>query len=306
MKYLFFDIEGANNYNYVSKMCTFGYVLASESFNVLTKVDVIMNPDGPFDKHILNKKMNAYPLEKYQSAPPFNYFYKSIKKILEFKEQIIVGWSIENDVRFIHDACVRYHLEQIRYTFIDLQAIYMKVENLSSPPNLESACEKYNIPKMTAHKSDDDAHLTMLLANEICKKLNVTLYNLALKFKDCCSSYDECSAHFLTKEEVEEKVAKRRLVNYINQSDMKKRISHPLIDVTDVFCFTSSVIDKYGKELLSIVKYLKKCGAKCTTNTAKATFMVVLDDEVKKSSKSDKVKYISLSKLLEKTNLGIR
>ena len=306
MKYLFFDVEGANNYNFVSKMCTFGYVLASENFKVLSKVDVIMNPDGPFDKHILRKKMNAYPVEKYHSAPPFNYFYKSIKKILEYKDQIIVGWSIENDVKFLHDACERYHLQQIKYNFVDLQSIYMKVENLPSPPSLESACEKYNIERMTAHKSDDDAHLTMLLANELCKKLNISLYNLALRYKESCSSYDECSIHFLSKEEIEEKILRRRLVNYINQSETKKTLNHPLINVADVYCFSSTVIDKYGQELQQVVKYLKKCGAKCTTNTSKATFMVVLTDEARKTNKSDKIKYITFEKLLERTNLGIR
>ena len=34
MKYLFFDIEGANCYNYVSKMCTFGYVITNEKFEM--------------------------------------------------------------------------------------------------------------------------------------------------------------------------------------------------------------------------------------------------------------------------------
>ena len=89
MKYLFFDIEGANCYNYTSKMCTFGYVITNEKFDVLSKVDVIMNPEAHFDKHIIVKKMNAYPISKYQSCPPFNYFYNSIKKIIENKNQII-------------------------------------------------------------------------------------------------------------------------------------------------------------------------------------------------------------------------
>ena len=59
MKYLFFDIEGANCYNYTSKMCTFGYVITNEKFEMLSKVDVIMNPEAHFDKHIIAKKMNA-------------------------------------------------------------------------------------------------------------------------------------------------------------------------------------------------------------------------------------------------------
>ena len=105
MKYLFFDIEGANCYNYISKMCTFGYVLTDEKYNVKSKIDVVMNPESPFDKHIIKEQMNAYPLAMYNSRPPFGYFYKSIKNILETPEQLIIGWSIDNDVKYIYDAC---------------------------------------------------------------------------------------------------------------------------------------------------------------------------------------------------------
>jgi hypothetical protein len=79
---------------------------------------------------ILRKNMNAYPLNTYKSRPPFNYFYKSIKHILEEKDQLIVGWSIDNDVRYVYDACKRYNLNQINYQYIDLQKIVMKMEEL--------------------------------------------------------------------------------------------------------------------------------------------------------------------------------
>ena len=89
-----------------------------QDFKVNSKIDVIINPDSQFDKHIIRQKMNAYPLEKYTTRPNFPYFYKSIKRMLEEKEQLIVGWSIENDVKYIYDACKRYNLEQIKYKYI--------------------------------------------------------------------------------------------------------------------------------------------------------------------------------------------
>ena len=64
-----------------------------------------MNPEAQFDRHIINENMNAYPLDTYPTRPPFSYFYNSIKKILENKDQYIIGWSINNDVRYIYDAC---------------------------------------------------------------------------------------------------------------------------------------------------------------------------------------------------------
>ena len=145
MRYLFFDIEGANCYNFVSKMCTFGYVITDEKFELKSKIDVIINPCSPFDRHIIRKKIHAYPIETYSTRPPFNYFYKSIKNILEYNDQLIVGWSIDNDVRYVYDACKRYSLKQIQYKYLDLQKVIVKLENLENPPSLESICEKYGI-----------------------------------------------------------------------------------------------------------------------------------------------------------------
>ena len=67
MRYLFFDIEGANCFDFLAKMCSFGYTITDENFKVNSKIDVIINPESPFDRHIIRKKMNAYPLEKYST-----------------------------------------------------------------------------------------------------------------------------------------------------------------------------------------------------------------------------------------------
>lgn len=306
MKYLFFDIEGANCYNYFSKMCTFGYVITNEKFEMLSKVDVIMNPEAHFDKHIIAKKMNAYPISKYQSCPPFNYFYNSIKKIIENKNQIIVGWSIENDVKYIHDACSRYNLKQIRYVYADLQSIFMKVEGLSNHPSLESACEKYNIPLLVNHKSDDDAYLTMMLASKLCEKLNVSLYTLIMMYKDSCSSYDEYSSHLLSGEELQQKINKKKIISYINKCEIKKSINSPFINENDVYGISMFLIDSYGLELRKVIKHIKKCGAKCTTVLDKATIIVDSLDQLShhKTNKNGlSVKMLSYEKLLELINI---
>ena len=43
MKYLFFDIECSNGHN----ICSFGYVIADQSFCILQKEDIVINPESP-------------------------------------------------------------------------------------------------------------------------------------------------------------------------------------------------------------------------------------------------------------------
>ena len=48
MKYVFFDIECSNSFVESSKICSFGYVLTDEKFNIIKKEDIFINPSGKF------------------------------------------------------------------------------------------------------------------------------------------------------------------------------------------------------------------------------------------------------------------
>ena len=255
MKYLFFDIEGANCYNYVSKMCTFGYVLTDDKYNVLSKIDVVMNPESPFDKHIVKEKMNAYPLNMYNSRPPFNYFYKSIKNIIEQEEQLIIGWSIENDVKYIYDACKRYNLKQINYKYIDMQKVYMDIFELTNQPSLETVCLNHNIVVKTVHKSDDDAFLTMLITKIICKKLQITLPELFERYSKFVSNVDEFASHLLTDEQISIRLNRRKISNFIKACNRRNHYSNPLIKENEVYGFDIAVMVE-GKTLTDISRFV--------------------------------------------------
>lgn len=309
MKYLFFDVEGANCYNFVSKMCTFGYVITDDKFNLKSKIDVIINPCSPFDRHILRKKMNAYPLQTYNTRPPFNYFYKSIKHILEEKDQLIVGWSVENDVRYVYDACKRYNLNQINYQYIDLQKIVMKMEELENQPSLESICEKYGIESMISHKSDDDAYLTMKIAQKICEKENKTLKQLCDQYSEFSSNVETFASNLLTDEQVVTRINRRKIAYLISNSKPKNIKENENISHNDVFVFSVKVIDRHYKNLSEMIKYIYACGARCSTNLKEGT-VVVSDTKSLKNYKqnyeSDTIKVIPYKTLKELTGLFVK
>lgn len=294
MKYLFFDIEGANCYNYISKMCTFGYVLTDEKYNVKSKIDVVMNPESPFDKHIIKEQMNAYPLAMYNSRPPFGYFYKSIKNILEAPEQLIIGWSVDNDVKYIYDACKRYNLKQINYKYLDMQKVYMDIFELTNQPSLETVCLNHNIAVKKAHKSDDDAFLTMLVSKIICKKLEITLPELFEKYKHLVSNVETYASHLLTDEQISIRLNRRKINNLIKVCKRKRELSCPLINEDEIYGFDIAVIDSLQKELNQVIRYIVDCGGKCSNNLQECTTVICI-----KQKNKPMLKTYGLAKVLD-------
>ena len=303
MRYLFFDIEGANCYNFVSKMCTFGYVITDSNFKISSKIDVIINPQAPFDKHIIKEKMNAYPIETYSSRPSFNYFYKSIKNILEEKEQIIIGWAIENDVRYIYDACKRYNLKQIKYEYLDLQKVFMEVEQTSNPMALDAMCKKYNVKINTTHKSDDDAFMTMKLAKKLTKLLDKSIEEIYETFKSCKSNVDEFEGSLASDEQIKIRIKRRRIANIINTTKKHNKLDNPNISKEDVFAFAVNVIDSHSNELKAIIKYINDCGATCTNTIGKATTLICQNEDAvtryKRKVAYEKIKVISYEQFIK-------
>ena len=45
MKYLFFDIECANSFDGICKMCSFGYAIFDNKFNKIESKDILMDPE---------------------------------------------------------------------------------------------------------------------------------------------------------------------------------------------------------------------------------------------------------------------
>ena len=54
--YLFFDIECANCFGGVGKMCSFGYVVVNQDWTILDEDDVVMNPETEFDWDLFDQK----------------------------------------------------------------------------------------------------------------------------------------------------------------------------------------------------------------------------------------------------------
>lgn len=168
MKYLFFDIECANCYDGVGKICEFGYVLTDEAFRVLEEKSLKINPRAPFDKkgfgmggiHL------EYPFAFYKTQPDFPYFYPQIRDMLERKEHLVIGHGTENDVRFLLNECARYGLPPIDFKFCDTcelaKFIYGRTHHLSLKALYGEFCHHDDVQQN--HRSLEDAYMTRDIA----------------------------------------------------------------------------------------------------------------------------------------------
>ena len=196
MRYLFFDCECANCYNHEGKICSFGYVLTDEAFKTTEEQDIIINPDAPFDPHVLgvgNDSIDlAYTPIRFQHAPKFDVVFPKIAALLSDPQIIVFGYAVENDVGFLSCECRRYHLAMPRFTYFDIQDIYRLYRNWERTPSLEDALADLEVPfdDYAEHQSSDDAKMSMLLLKKIVNQTGYSLQQLFETFPTCKDSTD--------------------------------------------------------------------------------------------------------------------
>lgn len=182
MKLLFIDIECCNGYN----ICSFGYVLTNDLFEIIKKEDIVINPNRRFKLSRANFDPSielAYDQEFFYKQPKFNQYYEKIKEILTDKENICFGHSVLSDMRFLNNDCKRYKLPVLKIKSFDTQKIYNKNKQVK----LETIAKELNIDvsNLMKHKSCDDAEISMLILKKICEDKKITIKTLIEENKDC-------------------------------------------------------------------------------------------------------------------------
>ncbi len=186
--YLFFDIECANCFGGVGKMCSFGYVIVNQDWTILDEDDVVMNPETEFDWYLFDQKHGcklAYSKDYFRAQRNFESYYSGIKKMMEASGRKIFGFSVKNDMGFLQSACERYNLPSINYAAYDIAKIIDSANSVKNGKSLEDWCRIYKVPceNLVSHKSSDDAKMTMLLFKAFCESKNETMDSLAEKNK---------------------------------------------------------------------------------------------------------------------------
>lgn len=159
MKFLCFDIESCDGGRNGS-LCSFGYCLADEKFNIVEQDDIIVNPKKAFNKRLFGSVIKlAYTEDVFRSAPRFPQVYGKIKSLFS-SDVIVIGFSILNDVNYLADSIRTYSLDPIYYEFYDVQLMYSIFKKQARNFGLNAAASEFDIDYLE-HRSVDDAVATL-------------------------------------------------------------------------------------------------------------------------------------------------
>lgn len=216
MNYLFFDVECANCLNGEGKICSFGYVLTDDSFNILKKKDILIDPAAKF---LLGNARTgegialAYPLFKFRNAHTFPHYYKEIKALLSDTNNICIGFAVTQDVSYISYSCKRYQLPLIEFKFFDVQKFEKLINSRKNPSGLDSLIKNYNLKELTYHRSDDDALMTMEVYKNLLQEKDLTINDIEKKYPICFDT----TTHFLKEQD---KRRKQKLAQKLHHKKM--------------------------------------------------------------------------------------
>ena len=177
MRILSYDIESTTGSHSDASMCTFGYCIADEQFNILEQRDIVMRP---YTKRYEPRIKLHYDKSFIKAQQPFPFWYDEIKKLFESSD-LVVGFSVSNDVDFLNNACQVYKLEKITYDFVDVQLLHKTVYKKQNMCGLEGVANEFQIEYL-AHRSDEDARVTLLVLKRMAEELNLSVEELLRKF----------------------------------------------------------------------------------------------------------------------------
>lgn len=216
MDLVFFDIECASVNKTVAKICAFGYVICDEQFHIRRKKDILINPRGKF--RLTDRKGDKgivlpYDYDSFIKYPRFSKIYPFIKTLLENPNNIVIGHSTVNDVKYLNLETKRFSKESFNFEFSDSQLLYMTARNdFSRQFGLEHIANDLGV-EFTPHRAADDAYATMRVVEALCKEQNCGYRELVTKLNiqnGSISNYKITLPSSLAKRTYEEKIRKER------------------------------------------------------------------------------------------------
>ena len=300
MEYIFFDIECANCFHGRGKICSFGYVITDEQFNVISKNDILVNPHSRF--HLYGHGNHpgivlGYDEKTFKSSPDFPKHYKKIRELLTKPGRLAFGFSVMSDAGYIKSECERYHKEIFDYKFIDIQRIFTDYKELENTPSLIKCAHEYGVSEtQEVHKSDDDSYFTMRVLKGLCEETGLSVSELIEKYPHCkcwCKNGEINSEFLKYKEELKaqkltkmEKLTNSPRSNWMhsreeNAESFGKYVKRVFInkDTGSVLsgkrvCISSLYEEYHFNEMMNIVSLLAKHGAKYTRHAYSCDYFV--------------------------------
>lgn len=182
MNYLFFDVECANSFDGVGKICEFGYILTDENLNVIKQGIHLINPDAEFDWYV-KYKIISYAIKEYEKAPKYPQIYRMhIQELVELPDTLYVGHGVRDDIKYLNDEANRYNLPRFERQCIDSSQIHRRFYNLPQTKGLKAIVKELEIgDHKKLHNSEYDAKMTLEYVKRMCEESGLSFEQLIKK-----------------------------------------------------------------------------------------------------------------------------
>ena len=182
MNYLFFDVECANSFDGVGKICEFGYVLTDENLNVIKQGIHLINPDAEFDWYV-KYKIISYAIKEYEKAPKYPQIYRMhIQELVELPDTLYVGHGVRDDIKYLNDEANRYNLPRFERQCIDSSQIHRRFYDLPQTKGLKAIVKELEIgDHKKLHNSEYDAKMTLEYVKRMCEESGLSFEQLIKK-----------------------------------------------------------------------------------------------------------------------------
>lgn len=182
MNYLFFDVECANSFDGVGKICEFGYVLTDENLNIIKQGIHLINPDAEFDWYVKHKII-SYAIKEYEKALKYPQIYRIyIQELVEMPDTLYVGHGVGDDIKYLNDEANRYNLPKFERQCIDSSQIHRRFYNLPQTKGLKAIVKELEIgDHKKLHNSEYDAKMTLEYVKRMCEESGLSFEQLIKK-----------------------------------------------------------------------------------------------------------------------------
>ena len=176
MNLLFFDTECSSCSN-GAKICEFGYVLTDMEFNIIKYESLLINPQSKFNVYGLRRAgiEFSHPYETYYKSPDLKQRYDTIRALLSDPEILPVGYSCDNDARFLISDFRRNKLEVFDYEFLDVLPLFREGLKREKDLSLDTVYLETRGEDVHHHEALTDAAMTMQVLKYYLKLAEKTL-----------------------------------------------------------------------------------------------------------------------------------
>ena len=314
MKYLFFDLEYATSKGGNIKICEFGYVVTDHNFRILTRDNMIINPNimrDEWDWRVVRKILTRR-ISEYEANPEFDYYYDEIVKLIK-EADYIFGHTLNGDARALNCNCQRYGLPSIDFKFYDIKEFYKQYNSSKNDTSVVNILNDLEIEgEEGEHDAEVDAVNTMYEFKAMLQRLEMTAQELI----DICPSVVDYNENFVVqsleiarmiKEENMEKILTGEGSNLMKRNSKQSRTFLQFLDnvlpTTDEektldglkFSISINYEELHYRQMLNIVQMLCNKGAtyvmKASLCDVFVTYKVLNEDDTERTC--SKSKYVN-------------